>query len=129
MANMNPNTDKLIQAKKAQSEEKRSRVISVLNEMIQKGEVISKTEICRRAEVSKPFIYSDKNGLLEAIDNAIKAQNMKIRETNISQKGISESSKDKIIESLKRRISILESENRKLKKENSILLGKIASKK
>ena len=127
MANMNPNTDKLIQAKKAQSEEKRSRVISVLNEMIQKDEVISKAEICRRAEVSKPFIYSDKNGLLEVIDNAIKAQNIKIREKNITQKGLSESSKDKIIESLKRRLVSLENENKKLKNENSILLGKLAS--
>jgi len=38
----------------------------------------------------------------------------------------SESSKDKLIESLKRRISELDVENKKLKKDNAILLGKLS---
>lgn len=128
MANMNPNTDKLIQAKKAQSEQKRNRVLSVLNEMIKNGEIISKAEICRRANVSKPFIYSDSNGLLDTINKAMNAQNEKAREIYKVQKGISETSKDKVIESLKRRNALLEDENKRLRNENSILLGKLASK-
>ena len=38
----------------------------------------------------------------------------------------SESSKDKVIESLKRRIPTLEEENKNLKRENTILLGKLS---
>lgn len=128
MANMNPNTDKLIEAKKNQSEEKRSRVITVINDMLKNEEVISKAEICRKANVSKPFIYSEKNDLLELIEKAMKTQSIKIRETKATQKGISETSKDKVIESLKRRIAMIENENKKLKNENSVLLGKLASK-
>ncbi|MEY2194852.1 hypothetical protein AB7942_19255 [Neobacillus sp. BF23-41] len=39
----------------------------------------------------------------------------------------SESSKDKLIESLKRRLAKLEEENQKLRKDNAILLGKLAN--
>lgn len=47
----------------------------------------------------------------------------------ISQKQIfTETSKDRVIESLKRRIQSLEQENKKLKNDNAILLGKLTSK-
>lgn len=45
----------------------------------------------------------------------------------ISQKQVfTETSKDRVIESLKRKIKSLEDENKKLKNDNSILLGKLA---
>lgn len=39
-----------------------------------------------------------------------------------------ETSKDRVIESLKRRVKSLEEDNKKLKNDNSILLGKLALK-
>ncbi len=39
-----------------------------------------------------------------------------------------ETSKDRVIESLKRRIQSLEEENKKLKNDNAILLGELAQK-
>lgn len=128
MANKNPNTEKLIEVKKAQSLQKRRLVIKVLNEMIKNNEPISKAEICRRANVSKPFIYSKQNGLIDDINEAIINQNRNLRQNPVYKNGISDSSKDKVIESLKRKIKALELDNRRLKDENSILLGKLAAK-
>ena len=55
----------------------------------------------------------------------INKQNKKVKV--ISQKQtFTETSKDRIIESLKRKIQSLEEENKKLKNDNSILLGKLA---
>ena len=61
----------------------------------------------------------------EPINKAINQQNKKMRV--ISQKQVfTETSKDRVIESLKRKIKSLEDENKKLKNDNSILLGKLA---
>lgn len=58
-------------------------------------------------------------------NEAIKEQNKRI--TAIAPKqSFSELSKGKVIESLKRRIQSLEEENKKLKKDNALLLGKLS---
>ena len=131
MGNKNPNTEEIIRLKKQESEVKKQAVLSVLKELELLDDPlnnpISKAEICRRAGVSKPFLYTYKDELLEPINKAISKQNKKMRV--ISQKQtFTESSKDRVIESLKRRIHSLEEENKKLKNDNAILLGKLASK-
>ena len=131
MGNKNPNTSEIIRLKKQESDFKKQAVLSVLKELELLDDplnnLISKAEICRRAGVSKTFLYTYKDELLEPINKAINKQNKKLRV--ISQKQtFTETSKDKVIESLKRRIHSLEQENKKLKNDNSILLGKLAIK-
>lgn len=131
MGNKNPNTSEIIRLKKQESHSKKQLVLSLLKELELLDDPlnnpISKAEICRRAGVSKTFLYTYKNELVEPINKAINQQNKKIR--LISQKQtFTETSKDKVIESLKRRIQSLEEDNRKLKKDNAILLGKLALK-
>lgn len=125
MANLNPNTEGMVKYKKQESEIKKKAVLTVLKNLILEGKQISKVEICRRAEVSKTFLYANQEELLKPIDETIREQSQKL---NIiyKNKGMSVSSREKVIESLKRRISILEEENKRLKRENSILLGKVA---
>ena len=131
MANKNPNTSEIVRLKKQESELKRQSVLSVLKELTLLNDPInnpiSKAEICRRAGVSKTFLYTYKEELIEPINKAINQQNKKMRV--ISQKQVfTETSKDRVIESLKRRIKSLEDENKKLKNDNAILLGKLAQK-
>ena len=131
MSNKNPNTEEIIRLKKQESEFKKQAVLSVLKELELLDDPlnnpISKAEICRRAGVSKTFLYTYKDELIEPINKAINKQNKKMR--IISQKQtFTETSKDRVIDSLKRRIQSLEEENRKLKNDNAILLGKLAQK-
>ncbi len=131
MGNKNPNTSEIVRLKKQESELKRQSVLSVLKELTLLDDPInnpiSKAEICRRAGVSKTFLYTYKEELIEPINKAINQQNKKMRV--ISQKQVfTETSKDRVIESLKRRIQSLEEENKKLKNDNAILLGKLAQK-
>ncbi len=129
MANKNPNTSEIVRLKKQESEVKKQAVLSVLKELELLDDPlnnpISKAEICRRAGVSKTFLYTYKDELIEPINKAINKQNKKIKV--ISQKQtFTETSKERVIESLKRKIHFLEEENKKLKNDNSILLGKLA---
>ncbi|MDA2526520.1 MULTISPECIES: DUF6262 family protein [Bacillus cereus group] len=131
MANMNPNTSKMVETKKKESELKKQAVLVVLNELAILDDPInnpiSKAEICRKAGVSKTFLYSYREELIKPIDDAIKKQNQKLKVITKKQT-FSENSKDKLIESLKRRIVELDEENKKLKKDTAILLGKLANK-
>lgn len=131
MGNKNPNTSEIVRLKKQESQLKKQSVLSVLKELTLLDDPInnpiSKAEICRRAGVSKTFLYTYKEELIEPINKAINQQNKKMRV--ISQKQVfTETSKDRVIESLKRRIQSLEEENKKLKNDNAILLGKLAQK-
>ncbi|WP_455539276.1 DUF6262 family protein [Terrisporobacter sp.] len=131
MGNKNPNTSEIVRLKKQESQLKKQSVLSVLKELTLLDDPInnpiSKAEICRRAGVSKTFLYTYKEELIEPINKAINQQNKKMRV--ISQKQVfTETSKDRVIESLKRRIQSLEQENKKLKNDNAILLGKLAQK-
>ncbi|PEK30265.1 MULTISPECIES: DUF6262 family protein [Bacillus cereus group] len=131
MANMRPNTSKMVETKKMESELKKQAVLATLKELTLLNDPvnnpISKAEICRKAGVSKTFLYSYLEELIMPINEAIKKQNQKLKVITKKQT-FSESSKDKLIESLKRRIAELDEENKKVKKDNALLLGKLASK-
>jgi hypothetical protein len=124
MANLNPNTEGIVNYKKQESERKKKAVLMVLKNLISEGKQINKVEICREAGVSKTFIYANREELLNPIEEAVKEQ---CQRSNIiyKNKGMSDSSIEKVIESLKRRINILEEENKRLKRENAVLLGKM----
>lgn len=131
MANMNPNTSRMVETKKMESDLKKKAVLGVLKELTLLDDPInnpiSKAEVCRKAGVSKTFLYSYREELIKPIDEAIKKQNQKLKVITKKQM-FSESSKDKLIESLKRRVAELDEENKKLKKDNATLLGKLANK-
>jgi len=129
MANKTPNTCEIVKYKKQESKLKKQAVLSILKELELLDDpvnnAISKTDICRRAGVSKTFLYTYPDELITPINELIKRQNKKMRV--ISQRQIfTETSKDRVIESLKRRIQSLNEENKKLKKDNAILLGKLS---
>lgn len=125
MGNPNPNTKGIVEYKKQESEQKKNTVLSVLNQLIILNKPITKSEICRRAAVSKTFLYSFPNHLLKPINEAIIHQNNKLR-IEAENKRISDKSQSTLIQSMKRRIQKLEEENVKLKEENAILLGRLA---
>lgn len=131
MANKNPNTSEIVKLKKEESELKKQAVLSALKylELLDDpmGNPITKSEICRKAGVSKTFLYKYSDELVEPINLAINKQNKK-RVTVDSKSKFSETSKDRLIESLKRRIDTVEKENNKLKHDNALLLGKLAIK-
>ena len=129
MPNRNPNTKSMIESKKAESQLKKQLVLSVLKQLEILNDPISnpisKAEICRRASVSKPFLYSYPGELLTPINNAIFHQNQKLR-VILQKEAFTETSKDKLVESLKRKIQILQNDNKRLRNDNAILLGKLA---
>ena len=59
MANMSPNTSKMVESKKMESRLKKQTVLAVLKELTLLDDPISnpisKAEICRKAGVSKTF--------------------------------------------------------------------------
>lgn len=57
----------------------------------------------------------------------MKFQNVRAR-VFFQKQTFSENSKDRLTDSLKRRIQVLEEENRKLRNEKALLLGKFAQK-
>lgn len=129
MSNSKPNTKNMIDSKKKESESKKQLVLTVLRQLELLDDPInnpiSKAEICRKANVSKTFLYSYPSELLEPINLAILHQNQKLRVT-LQKQPFSETSKDRLIESLKRKIQTLQEDNKKLKNDNAILLGKLA---
>ena len=129
MANKTPNTSEIVRYKKQESDSKKQKVLSVLRKLQLLDDPInypiSKAEICRQAGGSKTFSYSYPDELVAPINAAIKEKNKRISVMPPKQ-GFSESSKDKVIESLKRRVQSLETENKQLKHDNAILLGRLA---
>ncbi|MEG1411318.1 MAG: DUF6262 family protein [Bacilli bacterium] len=131
MSNKNPNTSEIVKLKKEESELKKQAVLSALKyfELLDDpiGNPITKSQICRKAGVSKTFLYKYSDELIEPINLAINKQNKK-RVSIDSKSKFSETSKYRLIESLKRRIDMVEKENKKLKHDNALLLGKLATK-
>ncbi len=127
--NPNPNTGNMIAAKKKESEEKKKALLDVLREVEKENNLngpISKAGLCKRAGVSKAFLYSHPD-LLRAVEG-VTGKNGLSPSLKRNKLSASDASKDKLIESLKRTVQALREENRKLKKENEILYGKLARK-
>lgn len=123
MSNNSPNVSGMVQFQKNKSQEKKDLVISTLKEMIAIGTSISKSEVCKRSGVSRTFLYSNPD-LLELINNA--SQNAPVA-SKPQKARTTDKSKDLIIESLKRRNALLEKENKELRRDKELLLGKLAA--
>lgn len=123
MSNNSPNVSGMVQFQKSKSQEKKDQVISTLKEMIAIGTSISKSEVCKRSGVSRTFLYSNPD-LLELINNA--SQNAPVA-SKPQKARTTDKSKDLIIESLKRRNALLEKENKELRRDKELLLGKLAA--
>ena len=125
--NPNPNTGNMIAMKKRESQEKKKAVMDLVQELERGSNLsvpLSKSWICKRAGVSKAFLYSHPD-LLRAVEVVIsKKGSSPVRSRN--KLTASDASKDKLIESLKRTNQGLREENRKLKREIEILYGKLA---
>lgn len=131
MANKSPNTMAIVEHKKKESESKKKKVLDVLEELKILNDPIenpiSKSLICKKAGVSKTFLYTHQNELIEPINDAIKMQKQKLR-TLPARTPFKDSSKDVLIKALTKRIENLEKENKDLKHKNSLLLGKLKKK-
>ena len=125
MGNNSPNTSGIIQFQKKQSKEKKESVISTINELIAIRAPISKAEICKRSGVSRTFLYANPD-LLDLINNAAQSAP---RPPRTAKKTTTDKSKHLINESLKRRNALLEKENKELRREKELLLGKLATRK
>lgn len=123
MSNTSPNVSGMVQFQKNKSQEKKDQVISTLKEMLATGTSISKSEVCKRSGVSRTFLYSNPD-LLELINNA--SQNAPVA-SKPQKARTTDKSKDLIIESLKRRNALLEKENKELRRDKELLLGKLAA--
>lgn len=126
--NPRPNTNGLERFKKEQNQIKRDSVIKVL-EYIRASEndshiFVTKSEILRRANISKTFLRINPD-IDEAIVKFLSTYNKNF--VSKTQKDFSDSSKDILISSYKKRNMILEGENKKLKEEIKVLYGKLAS--
>jgi len=107
---------------KKKSEEAYKRVDSTLREMILNKEPINFNTVMKKANVSKGFVYKNKE---------IRARIEKLRD---SQKGIkpkqvkdkmTDNSKDILLAAKNKKIKELEAENKKLKEELEVLRGKL----
>jgi len=120
----------MIAVKKRESENKRQAVQTALKELISLNDPlnhpVTKAGICKRANVSKTFLYSHPD-LLRMVEEAVHRQGSA---TAPPRKKFtpSDASKEKLIESLKRTVQKLREENQKLKRENEILYGRLARK-
>lgn len=125
--NPNPNTESMIAAKKKASHEKKKAVTDLLQEIETGNNLsgpLSKAWICKHAGVSKAFLYSHPD-LLRAVEAVINKKGLSPVPAR-NKLTASDASKDKLIESLKRTNQGLREENRKLKRENEILYGKLS---
>lgn len=124
MANMKPNTQGIVNYKRQESERKKEAVLEALKELVAEGDQVTKAEICRRAGVSKTFLYGCGEEVLGKIEQGMRDQGNKGRAAGENMR-FGDGSKDRVIQSLKRRIERLEEENLKLKRDNAILVGKL----
>lgn len=129
------NTDAMTQHRKEVSIKKIQAVKNALQTLIDTGAVITKSEICKMAGVSKTFIYSHPDVLEKPINDAIEAYNAKLRIMVEAPKIAADKSKDFMIESQKRRIEKLvekiENLEETIKQKNAeieILYGKLSEK-
>ncbi len=118
---MTDNSKHLIAHKKAETEKKIEAVREVVSYMLYASEEINLNKVARKALVSRTFIYSNE-GLKELIDNSKGPSKAKAERKRISSgQARSEDSKTVIIKTLKRRVTEIETELGRVKKENTKL--------
>jgi Family of unknown function (DUF6262) len=109
---------------KQRSEEKQKRVDEAITRLLQEQQAINFNSVAKAAGVSKAYLYSQPR--LRGRVEALRQQETEkvVRERVVRTAGKTDASKDLVILAKERRIKELEEENRRLKKDLQVALGK-----
>jgi hypothetical protein len=109
---------------KQRSVEKRKRVDEAIDRLLREQRTINFNSVAMAAGVSKAYLYG-RSELRERIE-ALRQQQLEqgVRERMARPVGKTDASKDLLILAKERRIKELEAENRQLKKQLQVALGK-----
>jgi hypothetical protein len=109
---------------KQRSEEKRKRVDEAITRLLQEQQAINFNSVAKAADVSKAYLYGQP--LLRERIEALRQQEgeQALRARIARTAGKSDASKDLVILAKDRRIKELEEENRRLKKDLQVALGR-----
>jgi Family of unknown function (DUF6262) len=118
------NTSGLAAHAKQRSEEKQKRVDEAITRLLQEQQAINFNSVAKAAGVSKAYLYSQPR--LRGRVEALRQQETEkvVRERVVRTAGKTDASKDLVILAKERRIKELEEENRRLKKDLQVALGK-----
>jgi hypothetical protein len=118
------NTSGLAAHAKQRSEDKQKRVDEAITRLLQEQQAINFNSVAKAAAVSKAYLYSQP--LLRERIEAFRQQETEkaVRERVARTVGKTDASKDLVILAKDRRIKELEAENRQLKKQLQVALGK-----
>lgn len=123
MANENPNVEALVKHAKSKTEATLLKVENSLKNMIKKQMKINFNSVSEESGVSKAFLYKNLE-LRERIDT-LRRQQEGLSSPKQVKRNTSDASKDVIIATLRRRIKDLEKENKELKEQIKVQLGKV----
>lgn len=123
MSNDNPNTEGILKHAKLKTEKTIQKVEEAIKKMIKKQMKINFNSVSEESGVSKAFLYRNTE-LRDQIETLRKQQE---GSPSIKQvkRNMSDASKDVIIASLRKRVKDLEKENKEIKKQLKVQLGKI----
>ncbi len=118
------NTTGLVAYAKLRKEEKCKRVDEAITRLLREQKAINFNTVAKVASVSKPYLYSQPQlrDRIEALRQQEREQT--VRERIARPTGKTDAAKDLVILAKERRIKELEEENRKLKQQLNVALGK-----
>ena len=105
-------------------EEKRKRVEEAITRLLREHQAVNFNTVAKAADVSKAYLYTQPifRDRIEALRQQEREQ--RVRERIARPTGKTDAGKDLVILAKERRIKELEAENRRLKKELQVALGK-----
>lgn len=118
MANKNPNTEPLLRSIEARKQKAKQKVEIAIKEMIKQKEKINFNSVAVKSGVSKPFLY--KYSEIRSRIETLRKQEEKLGSSNPVKRNMTDQSKDVMIESLRKKVKLLEEENKKLKEQLKI---------
>jgi hypothetical protein len=118
------NTAGLVANAHQRKEDKRKRVEEAITRLLREHRLVNFNSVAKAASVSKTYLYSQPQlrGRIEALRQQEREQTL--RERVARPTGKTDAAKDLVIFAKERRIRELEEENRKLKHQLSVALGK-----
>lgn len=118
MANQNPITEPLLRSIEEKKQKAKQKVESTIREMIKQKEKINFNSVSVKSGVSKPFLY--KYSEIRSRIETLRKQQERLDSPNQVKRNMTDSSKDVLIESLRKKVKHLEEENKKLKEQLKI---------
>lgn len=109
---------------KQRGEEKQKRVDEALTRLLREQQTINFNSVAKAAGVSKAYLYNQPV-LRERVEALRQQETEKVAQERVARSaGKTDASKDLVILAKERRIKELEEENRRLKKDLQVALGK-----